>query len=72
MPVAKDFAVRIVSSSNVGKMSAGPWKDGNGIGCSMAVNHKGALFTKSPYGAEAEAIIYVDVEPVPRPAQGTN
>jgi len=72
MPVAKDFAVWIASSSNVGKMTAGPWKDWNGIGCSMVVNHNGELVTKGPYGAEADTIIYVDIEPVPRPAQGTN
>ena len=38
MPVAKDFAVWIASSSNVGKMTAGPWKNWNGIGCSLVVN----------------------------------
>lgn len=72
MPVAKDFAVWIASSSNVGKMTAGPWKTWNGIGCSMVVNHKGELVTKGPYGAEADTIIYVDIHPVSRPAQGTN
>ena len=72
MPVAKDFAVWIASSSNVGKMTAGPWKDWNGIGCSMVVNHKGELVTKGPYGADADTIIYVDIDPVVRPAQGTD
>ena len=72
MPVAKDFAVWIASTSNVGKMTAGPWKDWNGIGCSMVVDHEGKLVTKGPYGAEADTIVYVDIKPVPRPAQGTN
>jgi len=72
MPVAKDFSVWIASTSNVGIMTAGPWKDWNGIGCSMVVNHKGELVTKGPYGAEADTIIYVDIAPVPRPAQGTD
>lgn len=72
MPVAKDFAIWIASSSNVGRMTAGPWKDWNGIGCSMVVNHKGELVTKGPYGAHADTIIYVDIEPVSRPAQGTD
>ena len=71
IPVAKDFAVWIASSSNVGKMSAGPWKNWNGIGCSMVVDHKGTLVTKGPYGADADTIIYVDIKPIPRPAQGT-
>ena len=72
MPVAKDFAIWIASSSNVGKMTAGPWKDWNGIGCSMVVNHKGELVTKGPYGAKADTIIYIDIEPVSRTAQGTD
>lgn len=72
MPVAKDFAIWIASSSNVGLMTAGPWKNWNGIGCSMVVNHKGELVTKGPYGAEADTIIYVDINPVSRPAQGTD
>jgi len=71
MPVAKDFAIWIASSSNVGKMTAGPWKEWNGIGCSMVVNHKGELVSKGPYGAEADTIIYVDIDPIARPAQGT-
>ena len=71
-PVAQDFAVWIASCSNVGKMTAGPWKDWNGIGCSMVVNHKGEIVTKGPYGADADTIIYVDVDPVARPAQGTD
>lgn len=72
IPVAKDFAVWIVSSSNVGKMTGGPWKNWNGIGCSMVVNHKGEVVMKGPYGADADTILYVNIEPVPRPAQGTN
>jgi predicted amidohydrolase len=72
MPVARDFSVWIASCSNVGKMTAGPWKDWNGIGCSMVVNHTGEIVTKGPYGADADTIIYVDVDPVERPAQGTN
>jgi predicted amidohydrolase len=71
MPVAKDFAVWIASSSNVGKMTGGPWKDWNGIGCSMVVDHNGKLITKGPYGADADTIIYVEIKPISRPAQGT-
>lgn len=70
-PVAKDFAVWIASASNVGKMTAGPWKDWNGIGCSLVVDNKGKIAVKGPYGADADTILYVDVNPVARPAQGT-
>lgn len=72
MPVAKDFAIWIASSSNVGKMTAGPWKNWNGIGCSLVIDPLGEIATKGPYGAEADTILYVDIDPVPRPAQGTN
>jgi predicted amidohydrolase len=71
MPVAKDFAVWIASSSNVGEMTAGPWKGWNGIGCSLVINPKGEIAMKGPYGADADTILYVDINPVPRPAQGT-
>lgn len=70
-PVATDFAVWIASASNVGKMTAGPWKDWNGIGCSLVVDPKGKIAAKGPYGVDADTIVYVEVSPVPRPAQGT-
>ncbi len=72
MPVAKDFSIWIASSSNVGKMTAGPWKDWNGIGCSLVIDPQGKIALKGPYGAGADTIIYVDINPVPRPAQGTD
>ncbi len=72
IPVARDFAVWIASASNVGKMTAGPWKDWNGIGCSMVVDHNGEVVMKGPYGMEADTILYVNINPVPRPAQGTD
>lgn len=72
MPVAKDFAVWIASSSNVGEMTAGPWKGWNGIGCSLVIDSKGEIAMKGPYGADADTILYVDINPVQRPAQGTD
>ena len=71
MPVAKDFAVWIASSSNVGEMTAGPWKDWKGIGCSLVIDPKGEIALKGPYGADADTILYVEIKPAPRPAQGT-
>ena len=72
MPVAKDFEIWIASSSNVGKMTAGPWKGWNGIGCSLVIDPKGEIAMKGPYGPDADTILYVDIDPFPRPAQGTN
>ncbi len=72
IPIAKDFDVWIASSSNVGKMTAGPWKGWKGIGCSLVIDPKGEIAVKGPYGADADTILYTDIQPVPRPAQGTD
>lgn len=72
MPVAKDFAIWIASTSNVGKMTAGPWKNWNAIGCSLVIDPLGEITIKGLYGAEADTILYVDIDTVPRPAQGTD
>lgn len=71
-PVARDFAVWIVSCSNVGWMTDGPWKDWKGIGCSLVVDHQGKVVLQGPYGVDADTILYVDVQPAERPAQGTD
>jgi predicted amidohydrolase len=70
-PVAKDFRVWIASCSNVGWMTDGPWKDWKGIGCSMVIGPGGSDILHGPYGANADTILYVDVQPEPRPGQGT-
>ncbi len=69
-PVARDFSIWIASASNVGWMTAGPWKGRKAIGCSLVVNHEGKVVVSGPYGADAGAILQVNVEPVQRPAQG--
>ena len=71
-PVARDFSVWIAGCSKVGWMNDGPWKDWKGIGCSLVINPKGEEALFGPYGAEADTILYVDVTPVKRPAQGTD
>lgn len=71
-PVARDFSVWIAGCSNVGWMNAGPWQGWKGIGCSLVVNAGGQEVLFGPYGAEADTILYVDVTPVSRPAQGTD
>ena len=69
-PVARDFSIWIASASNVGWMTAGPWKGWKAIGCSLVVDHHGEVVTSGPYGADAGSILHVNVEPVQRPAQG--
>ncbi|MDX2430669.1 MAG: carbon-nitrogen hydrolase family protein [Bacteroides sp.] len=70
-PIAKDFRVWIASCSNVGWMTAGPWKGWKGIGCSMVIGPGGTDVMHAPYGEDADTIIYVDIVPEPRPGQGT-
>ncbi len=69
-PVCKEFSLWIASVSNVGRLTAGPWKDWNCIGCSRAVSPTGETALIGEYGEAADAILYLDIEPTPRPARG--
>jgi predicted amidohydrolase len=69
-PVARDFRVWIVGVSNVGWLTAGPWAGRRCIGCSLAVDPNGVVRVRGPYGVDAEAVLYVDVQLEPRPARG--
>ena len=71
IPVAREFSVWIASASNVGPVTEGPWKNWICIGNSMVIGPHGKQQLVGPYGEHAEKILYVDVEPVPRPARGT-
>lgn len=70
VPVAREFALWIASASNVGPISAGPWQGRRCIGCSLVIGPDGAEMLEGPYGVDAETILYVEIEPVPRPARG--
>lgn len=69
-PVARDFRLWIAGVSNVGWITSGPWQGRKCIGCSLVVGPQGQPVLAGPYGAEAETILYADIEPVARPAQG--
>lgn len=69
-PVAQEFALWFAGVSNVGSIPAGPWQNWRCIGCSLIVGPDGREVVQGPYGEET--ILYVDVEPVPRPARGTD
>jgi predicted amidohydrolase len=70
--VAREFRLWIAGVSNVGLMTAGPWKGWNCIGCSLVVDPQGNEVLQGPYGAEADTVLYVDIKTVPRPARGMN
>jgi predicted amidohydrolase len=69
-PVARDFRIWIAGASNVGWLRAGPWAGRKCIGCSLVVGPGGQQVLMGPYGEAAEDILYVQIEPVARPARG--
>lgn len=69
-PVAQDFSLWIAGASNVGWITGGPWEGRKCIGCSLAIDPQGRVVVQGPYGVTAETILYIDIEPVERPARG--
>lgn len=70
IPVAKEFSTWIVGVSNVGRLSASPWKGRKCIGCSLVIGPDGREVLQGPYGVDAETILYVDINVVKRPTRG--
>lgn len=69
-PVARDFQLWIAGASNVGELTAGPWAGHRCIGCSLLVGPDGKQQLMGPYGADADTILYAEILPSNRPAQG--
>jgi predicted amidohydrolase len=69
-PVARDFHLWIAGVSNVGTIDAGPWQGRQCIGCSLLVGPDGRQVLMGPYGAQAEALLFADIQMLPRPARG--
>jgi predicted amidohydrolase len=69
-PVARDFRLWIAGVSNVGWLDDGPWNGHKCIGCSLVIGPDGRKVLMGPYGADAEALLYTDICPAPRPARG--
>jgi predicted amidohydrolase len=68
--LARQFDVTVVGVSNIGWITAGPWKGRKCIGCSLAVGPDGVL-AQGPYGELAEATIPVNIVPRPPIGRGT-
>lgn len=68
-PVARDFKLWIAAASNVGMIAAGEWSGHPCIGCSLVVNPAGTAALRGPYGADAAALLLVDIELTP-PTRG--
>ena len=71
VPVAKEQGVWVVGVSNVGPITAGPWAGRKCIGCSMVVGPGGEEVLQGPYGEDAEAVLFVDIEPRRRGVRGS-
>ncbi len=69
--VAREFSAAIFGVSNVGWITAGPWEGKKCIGCSLAIDASGKEILQSPYGVDAESILYIDVKLTERLARGT-
>lgn len=69
-PVARDFHLWIAGVSNVGPITAGPWQGRQCIGCSLLVGPDGQQVLMGPYGAQAEALLFADLQLLPRPTRG--
>ena len=65
------YDLAVVGVSNVGPIDAGAWRGRLCIGCSLVVGPGGRVLAAGPYGVTAEALVCVEVEVSPPPAQGT-
>ncbi len=70
-PASSKYEIWIVGVSNVGKIKAGPWKNWDCIGSSLVYGPDGSEVLQAPFGADADTIIYVDINLKARPAWGT-
>jgi len=66
------YDVTVLGVSNVGPMTGGPWRGRRCIGCSLAMGPGGRVLAQGPYGAAAEALVFVEVRPRPPLARGTD
>ena len=69
--LAKLYDMTVVGVSNVGWIEAGVWKGRKCIGYSLAVGPGGKILAQGPYGVDAEKLIEVSVETIPRKVTGT-
>jgi predicted amidohydrolase len=65
------YDIAVVGVSNVGWLTAGPWKGRKCIGCSFAVGPGGELIAEAPYGESAESLTIAMIHLRPRQVTGT-
>lgn len=60
--VAREHRLWIAGASNVGPITSGPWRGHACIGCSLVVGPDGEPKLEGPYGADADALLMVDID----------
>jgi predicted amidohydrolase len=66
------FDLTVIGVSNVGVIRGGAWRRRKCIGCSLAMGPGGKVLAQGPYGADAEALVRVFVQPQPPIARGAD
>jgi predicted amidohydrolase len=56
------YPLLVVGVSNVGPLTAGPWRGRKCIGCSLAMGPGGAILAEGPYGEHAQTLLVVEAE----------
>ena len=69
--LCKLYGITVVGVSNVGWLTAGPWKGRKAIGCSLAIGPEGEILAQGPYGSDAEALITITLQARSRDVKGT-
>lgn len=69
--LASIYDVTLIGVSNVGTITAGPWEGRLCIGRSLVVGPGGQVLAHASYGADAEEVITVQIEPQEAKARGT-
>lgn len=69
--LARLYDITVVGVSHVGWLTDGPWQGRKVIGCSLAMGPGGEILAQGPYGADAEALVIVDIEPRAPIGRGT-
>ena len=69
--LCKLYGITIIGVSNVGWITAGPWKGRKVIGCSLALGPEGDVLAQGPYGPDAECLITVRLQAKLRNIKGT-
>ncbi len=69
--LAKLYGMTVVGVSNVGRIEAGPWKGRICIGNSLAVGPRGKILARGRYGVDAEELVVLTAEILPRSFAGT-